>query len=130
MKVTGKTTTLNVPNRDVFTRFCNCNNFGKFLPDQIKDWQSTEDYCQFSIPGIASLKVNIAEKIEFSKIVFAANNDKNIPINISLNMNGNDLQTDIFAEIEADIPIFLKPMVEKPLQNLVDMIADKLKTEN
>ncbi|MCQ2272245.1 MAG: hypothetical protein MJZ72_05605 [Bacteroidales bacterium] len=130
MKVTGKTTTLNVPNRDVFTRFCNCNNFGKFLPDQIKDWQSTEDYCQFSIPGIASLKVNIAEKVEFSKIVFAANNDKNIPINISLNMNGNDLQTDIFAEIEADIPIFLKPMVEKPLQNLVDMIADKLKTEN
>ena len=45
-------------------------------------------------------------------------------------MNGNDLQTDIFAEIEADFPIFLKPMVEKPLQNLVDMIADKLKTEN
>lgn len=130
MKVTGKTTTLDVSNRDVFTRFCNCNNFGKFLPDQIKDWQSTEDYCQFSIPGIASLKVNIAEKVEFSKIVFAANNDKNIPINISLNMNGNDLQTDIFAEIEADIPIFLKPMVEKPLQNLVDMIADKLKTEN
>lgn len=129
MKVTGKTVNIATEDRIIFSKICNCNNFAKFLPDQIKDWQSTEDYCQFSIPGIASLKITIAEKQEFSKVVYTASNDKNIPISICILMNGHDNSTDVSTEIEADIPVFLTGMVQKPLQNLVDIISDKIKVE-
>ena len=37
--------------------------------------------------------------------------------------------TDLHADIDAEVPIFLSAMVKKPLQNLVDMIADRVKTE-
>lgn len=130
MKVTGKKISTQAKDSEIYAKLCNCNNFGKLLPEQIKDWESTADYCQFSIPGVATLRLTIAEKVEFSKIVYTANNDKNIPVNIILNLSNQPTGTDINAEIEAEIPGFLSGMVQKPLQNLVDMIADKVKIES
>ena len=129
MKVNGKTINVKAKDQEIFAKLCNFNNFAKFLPEQIKDWQSTEDYCQFSIPGITTLKLSIAEKNEFSKIAYAASNDKNIPVSIVIYLDGKDDGTDIHADIDAEIPVFLSAMVKKPLQNLVDMIADRVKGE-
>lgn len=130
MKVSGKKIHVQAKDSEVFAKLCNCNNFGKFIPEQIKDWESTVDYCKFSIPGIATLMLTINEKVEFSKVVFAASNDKHIPVNITLNLDGQDDGTDVNAEIEAEVPAFLSGMVQKPLQNLVDMIADKIKNDS
>lgn len=130
MKVSGKKIHVQAKDSEVFAKLCNCNNFGKFLPEQIKDWESTADYCKFSIPGVATLMLNIQEKVEFSKVVFAASNDKHIPVNITLNLAGQGDGTDVNAEIEAEVPSFLSGMVQKPLQNLVDMIADKIKNDS
>ena len=129
MKVCGKTINVKAKDQDIFAKLCNLSYFEKFLPEQIKDWEAGEDYCQFSIPGITSIKLSIAEKNEFSKISYAASNDKNIPVNIDIYMEGKDDGTDIHAEIDAEIPVFLSAMVKKPLQNLVDMIADRVKAE-
>ena len=129
MQVNGKTIHVQAKDQDIFAKLCNLCYFEKFLPEQVKDWEAGEDYCQFSIPGITTIKLSIAEKKEFSKILYAASNDKNIPMSISIYMDSKDDGTDIHADIDADVPIFLSAMVKKPLQNLVDMIADRVKTE-
>lgn len=129
MKVNGKTIHVQAKDQEIYAKLCNLNHLAKFLPEQIKDWQSTEDYCQFSIPGITTLKLSIDEKTEFSKVKYAANNDKNIPVSLSVFLDNKDDGTDLHAEIEAEIPIFLSAMVKNPLQNLVDMIADRVKGE-
>lgn len=129
MKVCGKTINVKAKDQDVFAKLCNFNNFEKFLPEQIQDWEAGEDYCQFSIPGVTTMKLSIAEKSEFSKISYAATNDKNIPVNIIIYVDGKNEGTDIHADIDAEIPFFLSAMVKKPLQNLVDMIADRVKAE-
>lgn len=129
MKVNGKTIHVQAKDQEIYAKLCNLNHLAKFLPEQIKDWQSTEDYCQFSIPGITTLKLSIDEKTEFSKVKYAANNDKNIPVSLSVFLDSKDDGTDLHAEIEAEIPIFLSAMVKNPLQNLVDMIADRVKGE-
>ena len=115
-------------NRDIYDKLCNLSYFEKFLPEQVKDWEAGEDYCQFAIPGIATMRLTIAEKSE-SKIIYTASNDKNIPVSIAIFMDGKDDGTDLHADIDAEIPIFLSAMVHKPLQNLVDMIADRVKAE-
>ena len=129
MKVNGKTIHVQAKDQEIYAKLCNLNHLAKFLPEQIKDWQSTEDYCQFSIPGITTLKLSIDEKTEVSKVKYAANNDKNIPVSLSVFLDSKDDGTDLHAEIEAEIPIFLSAMVKNPLQNLVDMIADRVKGE-
>jgi len=129
MQVNGKTINVKAKDRDIFNKLCNLSYFEKFLPEQIKNWEAGEDYCQFSIPGITTIKLSIAEKIEFSKISYAASNDKKIPVSIVIYLDGKEDGTDIHADIDAEIPIFLSAMVHKPLQNLVDMIADRVKAE-
>ena len=129
MQVNGKTINVKAKDRDIFNKLCNLSYFEKFLPEQIKNWEAGEDYCQFSIPGITTIKLSIAEKIEFSKISYAASNDKKIPVSIVIYLEGKEDGTDIHADIDAEIPIFLSAMVHKPLQNLVDMIADRVKAE-
>lgn len=129
MKVNGKTIHVQAKDQEIYAKLCDLNHLAKFLPEQIKDWQSTEDYCQFSIPGITTLKLSIDEKTEFSKVKYAANNDKNIPVSLSVFLDSKDDGTDLHAEIEAEIPIFLSAMVKNPLQNFVDMIADRVKGE-
>ena len=129
MKVCGKIVNVQAKDRDIYAKLCNLSYFEKFLPEQIKDWEAGEDYCQFSIPGITTIKLSIAEKHEFSKVSYAASNDKNIPVCIDVYMEGKDNGTDIHADIDAEVPIFLCAMVKKPLQNLVDMIADRVKAE-
>lgn len=129
MQVNGKTINVKAKDRDIFNKLCNLSYFEKFLPEQVKDWEAGEDYCQFSIPGITTIKLSIAEKIEYSKISYAASNDKNIPVSIVIYLEGKEDGTDIHADIDAEIPIFLSAMVKKPLQNLVDMIADRVKAE-
>ena len=130
MQVNGKTINVKAKDRDIFNKLCNLSYFEKFLPEQVKDWEAGEDYCQFSIPGITTIKLSIAEKIEYSKISYAASNDKNIPVSIVIYLEDKEDGTDIHADIDAEIPIFLSAMVKKPLQNLVDMIADRVKAEN
>lgn len=129
MKVNGKTIHIQSKQQDIFNKLCNFNNFVKYMPEQVKDWQVTEDYCQFSVPGITTLKLSISEKINYSRISYAANNDKNIPVNMVIYLDSNGDGTDLHADIDAEIPIFLSAMVKKPLQNLVDMIADRIKAE-
>lgn len=129
MQVNGKTINVKAKDRDIFNKLCNLSYFEKFLPEQIKNWEAGEDYCQFSIPGITTIKLSIAEKIEFSKISYAASNDKKIPVSIVIYLEGKKDGTDIHADIDAEVPIFLSAMVHKPLQNLVDMIADRVKAE-
>lgn len=127
MKVTGKTVSIAKEDRNIYAKLSNCNNFGQFLPEQIQNWQSTETTCRFSIPGIATLNLCISERIEFSKIVYVATNDKNIPVTIVVFLNGHGDNTDVTVEIEAGIPNLLSGMVQKPLQNLVDTMAEKIK---
>lgn len=128
MKVSGKTIHVQANNHDIYDKLCNLSSFEKFLPDQVKDWEAGEDYCQFAIPGVATMRLTIAEKSE-SKIVYTASNDKNIPVSIAIFMEGKDDGTDLHADIDAEIPIFLNALVHKPMQNLVDVIADRIKGE-
>ena len=128
MKVSGKTIHVQASNHEIYDKLCNLSSFEKFLPDQVKDWEAGEDYCQFAIPGVATMRLTIAEKSE-SKIVYTASNDKNIPVSIAIFMEGKDDGTDLHADIDAEIPIFLNALVHKPMQNLVDVIADRIKGE-
>jgi len=129
MKVSGKTIHVQANKRDIYDKLCNLNYFEKFLPDQVKDWEAGEDYCQFAIPGVATMRMTIAEKSE-SKIIYTASNDKNIPVSIAIFMDDKDNGTDLHADIDAEIPIFLNALVHKPMQNLVDVIADRVKAES
>lgn len=127
MKVTSNTEAVNAANSKVFSLVSNCNQFGGFLPEEVKDWESTEDYCKFSFQGLVTLTLRIVEKTEFSKVVFQAENDQNIPLSFSIAIAGDDSKCEVTVETEVNVPVMLSGMVKKPLQTFVDAVVVKIK---
>src|SRR5215203_661929 len=62
---------INKTDRALFNFLSNFNNFQKLMPEQVTNWESTEDTCKFTIAGMATLGMKIAEKKpnEYIKVV-------------------------------------------------------------
>lgn len=129
MKLTAAKTQIQTSNEKIFNLVSNCSHFGKYLPPDVTNFESTADYCKFEMKSIAQFKIEITEKVPFSLVVFKVGNDKNIPIELKINIE--DQQGSSFAEIEleADIPFFLQGMVKSPLQKFIDILLEKIKIE-
>lgn len=115
---------------DVYRFLSDFNNFEKLMPDQVTNWKSTENTCSFTISGMADLSMKISEKEEFAYIKYAADGKNPFDYflenkNISAE-NGQCISQLIF---HAQLNPMLKMMASKPLQNFVNMLADKLKEE-
>ncbi|MFW6224558.1 MAG: hypothetical protein ACOC4R_02735 [Bacteroidota bacterium] len=118
---------LNASSGDVFTFMGDFTNFGKLMPEQIKNWKADTDSCSFTIEGMADLNMRIASRTP----------DKNIHI-VADGKNPIDYTLDVFffpvdsetcqAEIvfNAELNPFIKAVASRPLQNFVNMLAQKL----
>ena len=129
MKINSEQVDVTATDQKIFSLVSNCSHFGKFLPEQVNDWEATDEYCKFSFQGLVTLTLRIVEKTEFSKVVFQAENSHNIPVFFIIYIEGNGDESKVKVEANMDIPIYLSGMVKKPLQTFVDMTAEKIKIE-
>lgn len=129
MKLNSKSLPVKATPEKIFTLTTNCRNFGNFLPEQVSDWEASDDYCKFSFQGMVTLTLRITEKVEFSKVVFEAENNHRIPVIFIIHIDGETDESTIAVETQIEVPIYLSAMVKKPLQTFVDMVAEKIKTE-
>lgn len=128
MKIESSKTTIEKSNNFVFDYISNCNNFGKVLPDQIKNWQSTEDQCSFEIEGMAKINLKITERTPHSKVVYTATADK--PFGLVLScfiMYLDNNRCEAYSELDADIPPMIAMMAKAPLQKFADQLMIKVK---
>jgi hypothetical protein len=130
MQIASPQTRVNLPATKLFELASNCQNFARFLSEQAKDITATEDTCSFTIENIAKITLKILDKTPFSSIRFVAENDKNIPLFIQLDYTEiSENETDVVANLDIDLPIFLKPVLQTPLQRFMDSLSEKIKTE-
>jgi hypothetical protein len=114
-------------NEKIFNMMSDCRRFGEVVPDQIQNGEAGDDYFKFSFQGLVTMTLRVAEKQEFSKIVYSAENSQNIPAFITVDINGNDQASEVTVSADIEVPVFLSGMVKKPLQNFADMVVEKLK---
>jgi len=120
--------TINKASEDVFAFLSDFNNFEKLMPEQVTNWQSTNESCSFTIKGMADLAMKMGQRTEFSQITYNSEGDK--PFSFDLNMHFNALdteQTETQIILNADLNPMLKMMAGRPLQNFVNLLVNKLK---
>lgn len=127
MKLESKTVEINKPPQDLFDFLQDMNNFKQLLPqDKISEWQADENKCSFKVQGAATIGL---ERVggEAPHLVNLKSTERSpFPFTLNVHLDGNGEGTKAHQKFEADINAFLKMMVEKPLQNLFDHIADKM----
>jgi carbon monoxide dehydrogenase subunit G len=112
---------------EVFNFLSDYNNFGKLMPEQVTNWQSTDTECSFTIQGMASLQVKIVERRANDLISMESFGKTPIKFSLFVNIEAvNDQSCTALVSIDADINPMLKMMLDKPLSNLVEKLATKI----
>jgi carbon monoxide dehydrogenase subunit G len=125
-RIESEKKTLAKPASGIYSYLSDFRNFSSIMPEQVTDWQATADTCSFTIKGMASLGMKITdrkpdESITIEKYGKAPFDFKLHCLIESINHNSSALR----LVFEVDLNPMLKPMVEKPLKNFLDMMVDR-----
>lgn len=112
---------------NIFNYLSDFRNFEKLMPSQVTNWQSTSEECSFTINGMATIGMKIIEKTPFSKITISSSGK--VPFDFKLFVLLEDKGANCIGQLtfESDMNPMLKMMVEKPLGNFFNMLAQKMK---
>ena len=109
----------------LYAKLSNLNNLKDILPPEISDFQSTQDSCSFKMGGMPKITLVIAEKTPFSKIVLQAENSQ-IPFSLECNISQNGENCKALLEVNAELNMMMRMMLEQPLTNFLNAIAKSL----
>ncbi len=130
MKIESKKGVINRPSKEVYTYLMDMNNFKNLLPaDKISNWVSDEKSCSFKIQGATTISFIIESSVEPNLIHLISGDESPFAFNLDIHLVEENGTTKGYQVFSADIDMFMKMMVEKPLQNLFDFIVDRLEQE-
>lgn len=112
----------------IFKFLSDFNNFQKLMPPQVTEWESTTDSCSFNLNNMAKVGMKIKSKNPNDKISIVSDGGKlpfSFTLDVLITQTGDNSCTGQLI-FEADIPIFLRPMVEKPLGNFFNLLSKKM----
>ncbi len=127
MKIESKKVIVPADVNEVFAYVEDLNNFKSLLPlDRISDWDSNNDFCTFKVQGTATIDLHVEEKNGPNNLVLKSGEKSPFPFTLEIFLNQVEGGTEAYQKVNASVNPFLKMMVEKPLTNLFDFIADRL----
>jgi carbon monoxide dehydrogenase subunit G len=127
-EIESKKVTVNQSAENIYNFLLDLNNFHELLPvDKISDWESDGKSCLFKVSGSVTISL-VQQALEpYSKIVLSGNEKAPFKYELHIFLNQTESgETEAWQVVKADINPFIKMMVEKPLKNLFDFVADKL----
>ncbi len=128
----GNIENVNHSSQYVFDFLADFRHFEKFLPEQVTDWEATDEYCKFGVPGMGTVKLIFLEKKPHSLIVIQPAPDSGFPVpfflKAFLTQNENEENNSTFQFVaDADIHGMVALMVDGPLRQFVAIITTRLK---
>ena len=116
---------------DIFTKFSDFNNFKDMLPpDKVEKFECTASECTFTIVGAPDITLCITEIIPNKKIVYGTKDQKPIDLQFSFDISSiSDISSEMILHINAEVDGFMGMILSKPLQNLVDTMAEKIENK-
>ncbi len=112
----------------IFNHLSDFNNFSQLMPPQVTNWQSTADECSFTLNGMATIGMKIVEKTPNTKISISSHGKVPFEFKLFVLLTEKDANNCVGQlTFESDLNPMLKMMVEKPLGNFFNMLAQKMK---
>lgn len=111
----------------VYDFLLDLNNLEKLMPqDRIEFWKSTDTTCRFGIKNLSSIGMKIKEGLAPNKIVLESDGKNPFTFTLTIFINENDAGVNSYFVFEGDVNMFMKAMVQKPLKDFFDVLAQNL----
>jgi hypothetical protein len=119
---------LNCSAEEVFRFVTDIRNFERFLPEKsVANWTAEKDSCSFSVPMAGAIKVRLAGKEEFSKVVFNGDalkeNDFTLVLDILENSERN---AEVQVALTAELNPMLKMIASKPVAQFLELLLKEM----
>jgi hypothetical protein len=115
---------------EVFNFVTDIRNFQQFVPQEtINNWQADKESCSFSVSMLGTVSLRLAEKVMYSKVVFAGDalkkNDFSLVLHISDNGNNSP---EVKISLKAELNPVLKMMAAKPIGQFLEKLINEMET--
>lgn len=113
---------------NVFDFLKDTNNIYHLLPqDKVSDWKSDALSCSFKVQGGITISFEQTSVEEPNKIYLKSGEKAPFPFTLTLFLEEKGNQTEGFLKFDGEVNVFLKMMVQTPLENLFNYMSERLK---
>ncbi len=125
---TSRTGNLSCSSVDVFEFVTDITNFKQFIPDQnVEQLKIEKDRCSFYVPGIGEIRVSLAEKEPYSKVVYSGSAPGANYFNLILEITGEMRDKAVVkVTLNAEMNPFLRMMASKPVSRFLETLIDRM----
>ncbi len=130
MEFTSNWKEINAPAEKVFAFLSDLQNLGQLMPEQVINWKAGTDTCSFTIQGMTDLNLKIQERTPNSIVSLIPDGKAPFSFSLSSHIRENGEKSEVNILLDADLNPMLAMMAKRPLQNLVNIMADKLAAQH
>lgn len=126
MNLEGRKVLVNKSSQELLAMMNNPQDYKNLMPESLVSFETTEKGFKFALKGMPEIALNITEIVENECVVLTSGNPS---LDFSLTGKMNPLsenQTEVQLLFNGKFNPFIKMMVEKPLQNFINNLTDKI----
>ncbi|MCY0967818.1 SRPBCC family protein [Chryseobacterium wangxinyae] len=125
MNLEGRKIIVNKSSKELSDLLRTPENYKNFMPDGLQKFESREDGFKFGLQGMPEIALKIDEVTEEKAVLKSASSSLDFALTATLKSLSEN-QTEVQMLFEGKFNPFIKMMVEKPLQNFINTLTDKI----
>ena len=118
----------NKSEQEFFAIVSDMRNIPALLPEQAINVKADEDNLAFTVQGMGSIALRVNQRITYSLVQLEPVGKVPFPFVLNIKIAGLGNNCRVMFEIDAELNPLMAMMAKRPLQNLVDMMAEKTVT--
>ncbi len=125
MNLEGRKIIVNKSSAELLNMLKNPEDYKNLMPEGLQSFESREDGFKFSLKGMPEIALKIAEVNDQKVVLQSASSSLDFALSGVMNPI-DDQKTEVQLQFEGQFNPFIKMMVEKPLQNFINSLTDKI----
>ncbi|AZA49179.1 SRPBCC family protein [Chryseobacterium carnipullorum] len=125
MNLEGRKIIVNKSSKDLSELLKSPENYKDFMPDGLQKFETKDNGFKFGLQGMPEIALKIDEVDEQKAVLKSASSSLDFTLTATLNPI-SETQTEVQMLFEGKFNPFIKMMVEKPLQNFINTLTDKI----
>jgi len=126
--IESKKVTVNTSATELYQKLEKPENFKQAMPESVTKFEADDNSFVFGMKGMPEVRLVIKEKVEPELLTFEAASSK-LDFTLACHITPIDEDTcEAYFHFEGKFNPMLRMMVEKPLKNFIEALADKLPT--
>ena len=106
---------------EIFSFLADVNQHQSIMPDQVVNWKSDVDTCQYTISGTGTISLKVTARLPNQKITMQPDGKVPFGFTMSWNISSIDGVTHTKLLMEAELNAMLRMLAAKPLENFLNL---------